>query len=128
MLYFLDCQRETLVKHHLYTLSFLFTSKYVCAPYPETKVEHSVLLVDALPGLDYLRKEGLDYIQVSWFQDVVLRPCAEHFEGPSQSSTHLLLAEEFNFGTEAPLGPGRHAVVDGVGGALLQTVHSHRLT
>ena len=100
----------------------------LCSPYPETKVQHGVLLVDALPGLDHLRKEGFDYIQMSWFQDVVLGPSAEHLEGPSESSAHLLLAEELYFGTEAPLGPGRHAVVDGVGGALLQTVHSHRLS
>lgn len=99
----------------------------VCASYPETKVQHSVLLVDALPGLDHLRKEGFDYVQMSWFQEVVLRPSAEHLEGPPESSAHLLLAEELYFSTEAPLGPGRHAVVDGVWGALLQAVHSHRL-
>lgn len=64
---------------------------------------------------------------MSWFQDVVLWPGAEHLEGPSESSTHLLFAEKLYFGTEAPLGPGRHAVVDSVGGALLQSVHSDRL-
>lgn len=90
-------------------------------------MQHSVLLVDALPRLDHLRKEGLDYVQVSWLQDVVLGPSAEHLEGPSQTSTHLLLAEELDFGTEAPLGPGRHAVVDDVGRAFLQAVHSDRL-
>lgn len=87
-------------------------------------MQHGVLLVDALPGLDHLRKEGFDYVQVSWFEDVVLRPGAQHLQGPSQSAAHLLFAEELDFGTEAPLGPGRHAVVDGVGGALLQPVHS----
>lgn len=86
-------------------------------------MQHGVLLVDALPGLDHLRKEGFDYVQVSWFEDVVLRPGAQHLQGPSQSAAHLLFAEELDFGTEAPLGPGRHAVVDGVGGALLQPVH-----
>lgn len=64
---------------------------------------------------------------MSWFQDVVLWPGAEHLEGPSESSAHLLFAEKLYFGTEAPLGPGRHAVVDSVGGALLQSVHSDRL-
>lgn len=86
-------------------------------------MQHSVLLVDALPGLDHLRKEGFDYVQLSWFEDVVLRPGAEHLQGPSQPAAHLLFAEELDFGTETPLGPGRHAVVDGVGGALLQPVH-----
>lgn len=90
-------------------------------------MQDRVLLIDALPRLDHLRKEGLDYIQVSWFQDVILRPSAEHLEGPSQASTHLLLAEKLYFGTEAPLGPGRHAVVDDVGRALLQAVHRDRL-
>lgn len=96
--------------------------------YPETKMQHCVLLVDALPVFDHHRKEGFDYVQVSWFQDVVLGPRAEHLEGSSESSAHLLFTEELYFGTEAPLSPGRHAVVDGVGGALLQPVHSHRLT
>ena len=91
--------------------------------YPETKMQHSVLLVDTLPGLDHLRKEGFDYIQMSWFQDVVLRPGAEHLEGPSEPPAHLLFAEKLDFGAEAPLGPGRHAVVDSVGRALLQAVH-----
>ena len=91
-------------------------------------MQHGVLLVDALPCLYHLRKEGLDYIQVSGFQDVVLRPRTEHLQGPSESSAHFLLAEKLYFGTEAPLSPGRHAVVDSVGGALLQAVHSHRLT
>lgn len=35
-------------------------------------MQHGVLLVDALPVLDHPRKEGLDYVQMSWFQDVVL--------------------------------------------------------
>lgn len=96
--------------------------------YPETKVQNSVLLVDTLPGLDHLRKEGFDYVQMSWFQDVILWPRAEHLEGPSEPSTHLFFAEKLYFGTEAPLGPRRHAVVDSVGGALLQPVYSHRLT
>lgn len=95
--------------------------------YPETKMEHGVLLVDTLPCSDHLRKEGFDYIQVSWFQDVVLWPGTEHLEGPSESSAHLLLAEKLYFCTEAPLSPGRHAVVDRVRGALLQTVNGHRL-
>lgn len=91
-------------------------------------MQHGVLLVDTLPGLDHLRKEGFDYVQVSWLEDVVLRPGAEHLQGPSQPAAHLLFAEELDFGTEATLGPGRHAVVDGVGGALLQTVHRDGLS
>lgn len=91
-------------------------------------MQHGVLLVDTLPGLDHLGKEGFDYVQVSWFEDVILRPGAQHLKGPSQSSAHLLFAEELDFGTEASLGPGRHAVVDGVGGALLQPVHSDRFS
>ena len=97
------------------------------ASHPETKVEHSVLLVDALPGVDHLGQEGLDDVQVARLEDVVLGPGAEDLEGPAQTAAHLLLAEELDFGTEAALGPGGHAVVDGVGGALLQAVHSHRL-
>lgn len=35
-------------------------------------MQHSVLLVDALPGLDHLWKEGFDYIVVPRLEDVVL--------------------------------------------------------
>ena len=95
--------------------------------YPETEVQHRLLLVDALPGLDHLGQEGLDDVQVSRLEEVVLRPGAQHLEGPPQAAAHLLLAQELNLGTEAALCPGGHAVVDGVGGALLQPVHCHRL-
>lgn len=87
-------------------------------------MQHSVLLVDALPGLDHLWKEGFDYIVVPRLEDVVLWPRAEDFKGSPKTPTHLLFTQEFNFSTKAVLGPGRHAVVDWVRGALLQTVHS----
>lgn len=91
-------------------------------------MQHGIILVDALPGLDHLGQEGLHYVQVPRLEDVIFGPGAEDFEGPPKAAAHLLFAKKLNLGAEATLGPGRHAVVDGVGRALLQAVHRHWLS
>jgi hypothetical protein len=82
-------------------------------------MKHCTLLEDFIPSLHNLREKGLHNENLSWLENVILRPSTDDSHCFSEAPIQFLLGQHLNYGSSPILRPRGHTFIKVQRGTLL---------